>query len=511
MKKLLLILTFATLVCLALSVMVSAKDVYLEEIPAELKVQEDTFTHFVVFEEEKYYTGSGNTISGFNTDQMNADMAAAGIDASQIGTTYLTRFNVPSHLNGTLVTYVNLNAMKGNTYFRGKCGYIQLCGTVNKIHDMNDCTGQLRCIDFGENSQIKEIPYCFAPNSTRLKSVKNFPRELDIIQADAFNRCYTAFSGELYLNATTIGISAFNNALGHVTGLVLGPKVKKIENQSLCVRFSEIQAQFKPADGKVQITYVEFQCDVSEVTFAAQGNDKGAFFFNGGNARSPYSKLESVILSHPNNASKIVEGSVLNDFTTSQVLFNDFDGADDYVTAAHDYVDRGIVYGSFLEVGQKQIVCTKCGNIKGEAAPAIFDFLGYSVSDFGASPAFSVGYKLNKEALLAYENATGNTVTYGMIMVSKANLGENSPLDTNGDATALERGTVFAVKLDRSCAYFDGIVKGFVNDEQKAAELVVCAYAVVYDALDNVVAIDYLAGKDKNGAIATVTYNQLAE
>ena len=106
MKKLLLILTFATLVCLALTVMVSAKDVYLEEIPAELKVQDDTFTHFVVFEEEKYYTGSGNTISGFNVDQMNADMTAAGIDASQIGTTYLTRFNVPSHLNGTLVTYV---------------------------------------------------------------------------------------------------------------------------------------------------------------------------------------------------------------------------------------------------------------------------------------------------------------------------------------------------------------------------------------------------------------------
>lgn len=510
MKKLVLILTFAALLCLALTAVAGAQDVYLEEIPDALKVENDAFTHFVVFEEEKYYTGSGNTISGFNTDQMNADMVAAGIDASQIGATYLTRFNVPSHLNGTLVTYVNLNSMKTHGYFGGKCGYLQLCGTVNKIHDMNNCTGQLRCIDFGENSQIKEIPYCFAPSSTRLKSVLNFPRELDTIQADAFNRCYTAFSGELYLNATTIGSSAFNNAIAHVTGLVLGPKVKKIENQSLCVRFSEIQAQFKPADGKVQIKYIEFQCDVSEVTFAAQGDDKGAFFFNGGNPRSQYSLLESIILSHPNNASQITDGSVFNDFTTSQVLFNDFDGADDYVTASHDYVDAGIVYESFMQAGQKQVVCTKCGNIKGEAAPSIFECLGYSLADFG-TPSFTIGYKLNDAALTAYENATGNKVSYGIVMASVNNLGGNSPLDENGEATVLEKGAVLVATLDRSCAYFDGIVKGFATEEQKNAEIIVCAFATVKDSDGNVVNIDYLTEKTTSGNIASISYNSLTK
>lgn len=508
MKKLILILSFATLLCLALSAVAGAQDVYLEEIPDSLKVANDAFTHFVVFEEEKYYTGSGNTISGFNTDQMNADMAAAGIDASQIGTTYLTRFNVPSHLNGTLVTYVNLNSMKSHGYFRGKCGYLQLCGTVNKIHDMNDCTGQLRCIDFGENSQIKEIPYCFAPNSARLKSVLNFPRDLDIIRGDAFNKCYMAFTGELYLNATTICTSAFNNAIGHVTGLVLGPNVKTIENQSLCVRFSEIHESYRPADGKVQIKYIEFQCDVSAVSFAVQGNDKGAFFFNGGNARSQYSLLESIILSHPNNASQITDGSVFNDFTTSQVLFNDFDGADDYVTAAHDYVDAGIVYASFMAEGQKQVVCTKCGNIKGEAAPALFECLGYSVADFG-TPAFTIGYKLNTDALMAYETATGNKVSYGILMVSVNNLGDNSPLDENGEAITLEKGAVLVAELDRSCAYFDGIVKGFVTEEQKSAEIIVCAFAVVKDADGNAIAVDYLADKTENGKIASVSYNSI--
>ena len=95
MKKLFLTLSLCLLACVFFTVLASAQDVYLEKIPDELTFEGDTATHFVVFEEEKYYTGAGDTIDGFNTDQMDADMAAAGIDPSKIGTEYLTRFNVP--------------------------------------------------------------------------------------------------------------------------------------------------------------------------------------------------------------------------------------------------------------------------------------------------------------------------------------------------------------------------------------------------------------------------------
>ncbi len=509
MKKIILTLTLSLLFCLTLALAVSARDVYLEKIPEELKVTNDAFTHFVVFEEEKYYTGSGNTINGFNTTQMDDDMASAGIDSAKIGTEYLTRFNVPSHMGGTLVTYVNLNAMKGHTYFKHKCGYLQLAGTVNKIHDMNECTNQLRCIDFGEDSQVKEIPYCFCPSSTNLKSVKNFPRDLNIIQGHAFNKCYTAFTGELYLNATTIGESAFNNSISHVTGLVLGPKVKNIQNQSLCVRLSEIGA--RPADGLVQITYIEFQCDVSQVNFATQGNDKGSFYFIGGNPRSPYSKLECIILSHPDNAKGITEGSVFNHFTAEgiTILFNDSDGLDDYVTASHSYVDSGIVYESFLEKGSKQVACTKCGNVKGEEAPAIFACLGYSVMTFGTDPAFTLGYSLDTDALSAYEAATGNTISYGILMTSKANLGANNPLDEKGEVITLDKGSIYKAELNRATSYFDGIVKGFKTQEQMDTEIIICAYAIVRDAQDNITLIDYLGEKAQDGSLAGVSYNEL--
>ena len=240
MKKLFLTLSLCLLACVFFTIMASARTVYLEEIPDELSYEGDTATHFVVFEEEKYYVGSGSTIDGFNTDEMDADMAAAGIDSSKIGTEYLTRFNVPAYMGDTLITYVNLNSMKSHRYFSGKCGYVQLAGTVSKIHDMNEKTAQLRCFDFGENSQVTVIPGYFVNSSQRLYSVKNFPKYLTVIESNAFNKCYNAFSGELYLNAVTIEQSAFNNCFNHVTGLVFGPDTKKIGNELILKELENI-------------------------------------------------------------------------------------------------------------------------------------------------------------------------------------------------------------------------------------------------------------------------------
>ena len=510
MKKLFLVLSLALLACLMLVLAVSAKDVYLEEIPEELKVANDTATHFVVFEEEKYYKGSGNTIDNFNTEAMDADLAAAGIDSGKIGKEYLTRFNVPASFNGTLITYVNLNSMKTHKYFRNICGYIQLAGTVSKIHDMNECTSQLRCFDFGENSQIKEIPYCFAPYSKKLMAVKNFPRNLTTVKSEAFNGCYNAFKGELYINAITIEATSFNNSLSFVTGLVFGPDTKNIGNQSLCVRLSEVPTGSKPADNTLSLTYIEFQCDVSQVNFAKQGNNLGAFYFTG-TSRSPYSKLQSIILSHPNNAKYVADGSIFNDFTPDgvTVLFNDSNGLDDYVTASHSYVEGDIVYESFMENGCMELICTECGNIKSEPVSAIFDFLGYSVSTFG-TVSFSVGYKINFDALNAYEENANVTLSYGILAVAKDKLGDNTPLDENGNATVLSSGAVVvSPTLERIHTYFDGIISGFSTDEQKNAEILLCAYVIVTDAEDNITGISYLADKNEDGSFVGTSYNSL--
>ena len=486
-KKIFLILAIMAMLVCALTVVASAKSVYLEPIPDELKAENDTVTHFVVFEEEKYFKGSGSTISELNGDEMNKDMAAAGIDSSKIGTEYLTRYNFPAYMNGTLITYVNLNSMKTHSYFKNVCGYIQLEGTVNKVHDMNECVSQLRCIDFGENSQITAIPLCFASYARKMASVKNFPRNLTTIGKDAFNSCYGAFRGELYIDAETIESNAFNNAISNVTHLILGPKVKYIGTQALTVLFSiqhynEIPTYYAPADLKPALESIEFQCDVSQITFAYQGNNSGAFYFPESTARSSYEKLTTIILSNPNNAKYVTEGSVFNDFTAEGVtiLFNDSDGLDDYVTAKHDFsILEGVSYESFDKEGAKIMKCANCGAISYESGAApLFNCLGYSVPSDGRGE-ITIGFTVDRDAIKQYESINGEDIKFGVFAVLKDRIG-NQDIFAN-DGTPLSE-TISAELTNHSIVAFELRLLGF-DGELRDIELAMGAY--VYDSKEN--------------------------
>ncbi len=512
-RKFLLLAILAMLFVCAFAITASAKDVYLEVIPDDLKAENDTFTHFVVFEEAKYFVSSGGTISNLNTDIMNADMAAANIDKSKIGTEYLTRFNFPAYIGENLITYVNLNTMKSHAYFKHVCGYIQLEGTVNKVHDMNECVNQLRCIDFGENSQVTSIPLCFANQAKKMASIKNLPRNLTSIGNNAFDNCYGAFEGELYINATTIGQSAFNNAISNVTHLILGPNVKSIGTQALTVLFArshhnEIPDFYAPTDIKPALVSIEFQCDVSQISFANQGNNSGAFYFPVSTGRAPYEKLTSIILSHPNNAKYVTEGSIFNDFTADGVtiLFNDSDGLDDYVMAKHDFsILNDISYASYDDYGTKTMACSKCGAVKNEkTAEPLFNFLGYSAPENGRCE-ITIGYVINSEAIKEYEKKTGKTINYGVFAVLKDKLGAKDIFDENGNVAEY----VISAEVEKNqFASFELKISGF-TDEYKDVKLAMGAYVSTKDG-DNV-SYSYLQGikPSENESYYFISYSDI--
>ena len=419
MKKKLTFLAFAiALFAMAFAICASARTVYLEEIPDELKVPNDTATHFVVFEEEKYFSGSGATINGLVNSEMEADMAAAGIDASKIGTEYLTRYNFPAYMGETLITYVNLNSIKSNGYFWGKCGYVQLAGTVNQVHDMNQAVSQLRCIDFGKDSQISIIPESFADTATRLQCVKNFPKNLTLINYRAFNKCYRAFKGELYLNATTIRNGAFNNATSFITKLTFGPNTTTIENQSICTQLGEVTAENKPADNKMSLVELVFECKVSQITFATQGSASGSLWFEAGrDSRSAHEKLERIVLLHPEDEARVTEGSIFTDFTKNGALVMfDYDETDDFVTTVHHFDGaQRIIYENFLEKGQKLTICSSCGATEGEEVAPIFTFLGYSYKISNVNGGIECGYAIDQSLLSEYKELMGGEIEFGFI------------------------------------------------------------------------------------------------
>ena len=504
MKKIIFTLSLVVFFCLTLAVMVGAQSVYLEEIPGELKLgEDDAFTHFVVFEEEKYFTGSGTTISGLNTENMAADMTAANIDASKLGTIYLVRFNFPATFGGNTVTCVNVNAFKGNTtYFSGKCGYLQFPSTMTQTTDMNQHTGSLRCIDFGEDSQLTSLPYKFCPSANNLMSVKNFPRNLTSIGASAFDSCYNAFKGELYVNATTISGNAFNNSIANVTKLTFGPNVTKIDGQAFTVRMAEVTSG-APADGKIQITAIEFQCDVSAVTF-----NSNAFYFGGGWARSEYSHLKTILLAHPSNEKLVNEKvSILSDFTSSTVLFDGTDGSTYFVTPKHTFVESTVSYDQGFFSSGATAVCSNCGKLGEYTAAPIFSCGGYSIPTDGTI-SISILYMVDHDALEAYENSSGNTLNFGLIVGLKSAIGNNAPLDEYGDQISES-----LLKITIPNTYTNVEVKiNNMTEESKDTVLLLCGYVKETDSENNVIGISYVeeAETDAEG-LTGISFQALLE
>ena len=180
---------------------------------------------------------------------------------------------------------------------------------------------------------------------------------------------------------------------------------------------------------------IEFQCDVSQIKFANQGVNSGAFYFPTTTGRAPYEKLTTIILSHPDNAKYVTEGSVFNDFTADgiNILFNDSDGLDDYVTAKHNFtILDGISYESYTEEGKKTMKCADCGAISYKSVAPLFTCLGYSAAEYG--DMMSVNYRVNEKAISEYEEATGEKISYGVFAVTKKNIGKNDIFDAEGNA-----------------------------------------------------------------------------
>lgn len=516
MKKLLFTLALTLLLCFVLVGVVSARSAYLEEIPEEWLYKGDTVTHFIVFDGNEYYNDA-TTINAFNTEAMDAALLSVNVskDSSEttsvskdeIGAKYLTKLVFPkTTTTGSPVTTVDLNSLKGNaTYFWGKVtpaklGAIVFPSTMTSTSDMNEAVGNLRYIDFGENSQLKNIPGWFCQDANKLTCVKNFPKDLDTIGAYAFNRSVNAFHGVLYINATTVSGSAFNNAITHLDGIVFGPKVKSIGNQTFCVRASETGL------GDPKVKFVEFQCPVSTLSLGAIGNDKGSFNFapKSGNPRSPYSSLQCIVISNEADLA-LIEA---NGYTTIQELNTNICFDENYsntFVTAHNYTYT-YSYESLTSAGAKTGTCS-CGATVVEALPAIFECYGYSIATYGEG-AITVGFRVDLKALTAYEEMLGYTVSFGIVAVGTENLGGKSPLDENGNAVALEKGLVIKAELDRANALFDGKVIGLNTESQKSTQLIMCGYAHITDGEGNTVSVSYLQKSDAEGLVST-SYNDL--
>lgn len=452
MKKIVIALALTVILSCLLALGISAKELYLEEIPNDLKVSGDTVTHFLVIDGEEYFSGSGATLNQFNMDKIAEEIAkleleggelnALGYTSGDLGKKFLTKLVFPDTLNGTTVTYVDINCdetFKTKTYFLN-CGYLAFPSSMTKTNDSNGCNGNIRCIDFGENSQLKSIPYCFMSSAKKLIRLINMPANLETIEENAFRWCSSLEGDEnkqLYISAVTVKRKAFDNSMSNVESIVFDVNVKTLATESF-------------SNGEVSdsmVTYIEFKCDVTKVSFpnCDSGANNGAFYFGANSSqRRPYSSLVCIILSNP--AQKDCGGKTFVEASGQNVYFNDVGGVDDYVYTSHALESQNSCFESctrcelvklkenpthegatvrfkdengndfsYLSDIYVCISCPVCGYDEvSEIIEKIVTTKGYSVCEYGdAGVTHMVG--MNKESLSKYEKLSGEKLYYGVV------------------------------------------------------------------------------------------------
>ena len=98
-------------------------------------------------------------------------------------------------------------------------------------------------------------------------------------------------------------------------------------------------------------------------------------------------------------------------------------------------VKSNIEYTNYLANGTLYTQCARCEECqKSEVNPLIADFKGFSTKEVGDGLTF--GYTLNLEAIEEYEAVNSTTLEFGFVVAVQAFLGDNAPLDKDGNAAS---------------------------------------------------------------------------
>ena len=159
----------------------------------------------------------------------------------------------------------------------------------------------------------------------------------------------------------------------------------------------------------------------------------------------------------------------------------------------HNIPEPTYYFTSYTEESSVKGVCTRCGieEIK-ETVDPLFTCLGYS-ADVDNATGISIGFRVDHDAISAYERITKSKVSYGLFVGVYEKLG-------NEDVINIETGEIAedAVVADLSEGGFVLLklkIAGFTKDEQKASMFAVGTYVINGDNISYVQANNPTAGE----------------
>ena len=160
----------------------------------------------------------------------------------------------------------------------------------------------------------------------------------------------------------------------------------------------------------------------------------------------------------------------------------------------------------YLSAGIRREGCTRCAYGVEESTPALFTCLGYSFAE-KSNGGIVVGFTVNYGAISNYTSETEKTLSFGVFASLKDSIANKDIFDENGKTTS---GVISADVTINGMAAFDLKISG-INETQRDVKLVLGAYVKVTKG--EMVEYFYLQASEplENEKYAYITYNELVK
>ena len=395
----------------------------------------------------------------------------------------------------------------GNSVFNGctKLTSVTLPKNITKIPNSTfwGC-GKLVITNVNELTSLTTIGEDAFRDSATL--VFTLPDSVTTIEARAFQSAFKN-RGSITINPTsklqTIGESAFNDSRA-MTSIYIPSSVTSIGTEAFrqCYALTTLEnfenCQITVLDANVfqsasKITSIKLPQTVTTINGAFSGNEKLALVYI---PASVTTIADTFTGTQPANAVYIYTGkdaSALSACTrlagANVILRDDFDETASYTginlvvgyseciaynNGVHGKTETDTIVTSYLEPIKVVTKCILCEMYdENEKIPALFTVKGLSTPEYEEG-VIDICVVVNPEAIEKYEKITGETVNYGLFVVTRSILGENDIVNENGEIAS----GVIAATMPRDFSIMSIKIFGFETDAQKSAEFAFGAYVI---------------------------------
>ena len=151
---------------------------------------------------------------------------------------------------------------------------------------------------------------------------------------------------------------------------------------------------------------------------------------------------------------------IINIVGSDRVVYTNL--CDAFYGNKHSTAEQVYEFTSFTEKSYLNSICQRCETVisSKELAP-LFTNLGFSAAEYEGG-GMSIGFKVDKDAILAYEEATGKTVNYGVFAVLAEKIGANDIFGADGKAL---EGVIAADITGTDFDIFNLKIVGFTGDQ----------------------------------------------